>query len=59
MKKYEYKFIKAELKLGFDYSKKIAETEAESNELGKQGWRFCSFGDGAVIFMREIDNHAK
>ncbi len=55
MKKYEYKFVKVGMKLGFDYDKKIEEAERVWNELGKQGWKFCKEGNGAIIFIREID----
>jgi len=55
MKKYEYKFIKEGVKLGFDASKKIVEAEKEWNELGKQGWKFCKEGSGVMIFVREIE----
>ena len=34
MKQYEYKFIRSKMKIGFDYDKKITETEAEWNKLG-------------------------
>ncbi len=55
MKKYEYKFAKTKAKIGFDYEKKIKELEHEWNELGQHGWKFCSWGDGVVIFIREIE----
>ena len=42
MKKYEYKMIKGKTKLGFDYDKKVAEMEAEWNQLGLAGWKFCT-----------------
>jgi hypothetical protein len=55
MKKYEYKFLVSKTKLGFDFEKKCASLEKEWNELGQQGWKFCSWGNGVAIFMREID----
>ena len=55
MKQYEYKFIRSKMKLGFDYDKKITETEAEWNKLGAEGWKFCSWANEAVIFIRETD----
>jgi len=54
MKKYEYKFVKAEVKLGFAQNKKIEETEREWNALGNEGWKFCKEGNGVMIFMREV-----
>ena len=54
MKKYEYKFVRQEAKLGFAQLKKIDDAENEWNELGQQGWKFCKEGDGVIIFMREI-----
>lgn len=55
MKKYEYKFVRKEIKFGFDANKKIEEAENEWNELGNQGWKFCKEGDGVMIFIREIN----
>lgn len=55
MKEYEYKFLKAEIKWGFDYGKSLVEIQGEWNKLGKQGWRFCAFEDGIVVFMRELE----
>lgn len=55
MKRYEYKFVRSKAKLGLDYDKKCAQAESEWNELGQQGWKFLAFGDGAAIFMKEID----
>lgn len=55
MKKYEYKFVKEGIKIGFDTNKKIEEAENEWNELGKQGWKFCKEGSGVMIFIREIN----
>lgn len=55
MKRYEYKFIKQEAKLGFAQQKKIEEAEKEWNDLGMQGWKFCKEGNGVIIFIREMD----
>jgi hypothetical protein len=55
MKQYEYKFIRSKMKISFDYDKKITETEAEWNKLGAEGWKFCSWANEAVIFIRETD----
>lgn len=55
MKKYEYKFVKVGMKLGFDNNKKVEEAEKEWSDLGKQGWKFCKEGSGVIIFIREID----
>ncbi len=54
MKKFEYKFIKEDIKLGFSQAKKIEEAEKEWNKLGKEGWQFCKEGNGCMIFMREV-----
>lgn len=54
MKKYEYKFVKQEVKLGFVQEKKIDVVEKEWNKLGQEGWQFCKEGNGCVIFMREL-----
>ena len=54
MKKYEYKFVEHENKLGFNYEKKVLELEKTWNELGEQGWKFCKDGNGFTIFMREV-----
>jgi len=56
VKKYEYKFVNEKMKLGFDFNKKIEEAEQDWNKLGEQGWKFCSEGNGTIIFIREIDN---
>lgn len=55
MKKYAYKIKRSRMKLGFDFDKKIAETENEWNQLGQQGWRFYTWGNDAVIFIKEIE----
>lgn len=52
-KQYEYKFVKSKLKVGFDYDKKVADMEAEWNELGSQGWKFCTWANDVMVFMRE------
>ncbi len=56
MKKYEYKFIKSEVKLGLDFNKKIRDEETEWNRLGAEGWRFCKEGNGVLIFIRETED---
>lgn len=56
MKKYEYKFVKFDNKLGINYKKKLYEYEKEWNLLGKDGWKFCKEGNDCVIFIREIEN---
>ena len=55
MKKYEYKMVEVQVKLGFDWKKKIREAEARWNELGQEGWQFCMHGNGVLVFMREIE----
>lgn len=52
--RFEYKFVKKELKLGFLINKKVEDAEKEWNELGRDGWKFCKEGDGVIIFVREI-----
>lgn len=52
MKKYEYKFVKQEVKLGFVQNKKVEDVEKEWNELGKDGWRFCREGTGVRFKWR-------
>jgi len=54
MKKYGYKFLRQEAKLGFVQQKKIEDAEKEWNELGQQGWKFRKEGNGVIIFMREF-----
>lgn len=54
MKEYEYKFVKFNFELGFNYDKKVIELEEQWNELGKQGWKFCRDGNGFSIFVREV-----
>lgn len=56
MKKYAYKFVKVKSKIGFDFDKKVSEMENEWNELGAQGWKFCTWANDVIIFMREVDN---
>ncbi len=54
MKTYEYKFVVAKEKIGFDFSKKVSELEEVWNQLGREGWKFCTWGNnGVMIFMRE------
>ena len=55
MKKYEYKIIEIKGKMGLDFSKKVEEMEKQWNELGMEGWKFCTWGNGVVIFVREAD----
>ena len=50
MKKYEYKMIKGKTKLGFDYDKKVAEMEAEWNQLGLAGWKFCTWANDCLLY---------
>ena len=54
IKRFEYKFVKKEQKLGFSINKKVEDAEKEWNELGRDGWKFCKEGDGVIIFVREI-----
>lgn len=53
MKKYEYRFVRTKARLGLDYDKKVSEAETQWNELGREGWRFCTWVDGAAVFVRE------
>lgn len=55
MKKFEYKFVQFPKQLGFDYEKKVRESEKEWNKLGQDGWQFCKEGNGVIIFIREIE----
>lgn len=50
---YEYKFVILPKKIGFNFEKKCKDLETEWNELGRQGWKFCTFGTGVAIFIRE------
>ena len=59
MKKYEYKFIEIKGKIGLDFSKKVSDSEKQWNELGMEGWKFCTWGNGVVIFIREVDRYKK
>ena len=54
IKRFEYKFVKKELKLGVLINKKVEDAEKEWNELGRDGWKFCKEGAGVIIFVREI-----
>ena len=54
MKQYEYKFVRSKAKLGFDYQQKLTEIEAEWNELGASGWKFCTWANDAAVFIREL-----
>ena len=55
MKKYEYKMGEVKTTLGFDWKKKVREAEERWNALGREGWRFCTWGSDVIIFMREIE----
>ncbi len=55
MKTYEYKFVETKTKLGLDFSKKVSDMERQWNEWGLEGWKFCTWGNGVIIFMRELD----
>lgn len=56
VKKYEYKFVVAKENLGLNFSKKVSHLEKKWNELGAEGWKFCTWGNnGVMIFMRETD----
>lgn len=52
MEKYEYKFVNWLKPYTSDYSK----IEEVQNELGRQGWKYCTDAQNAVIFIREIGN---
>lgn len=52
--RYEYKILIEESKLGFDFKKKCRKMEVKWNELGNEGWEFCTFINGGVIFKRKI-----
>lgn len=56
MKRYEYKFMKAKLKIGLNYEKKVDEMEAEWNKLGAEGWRFCTWANDVMVFIRETED---
>jgi len=47
---YEYKVVPVQNEVGFDFNKKCARME---DQLGKEGWRFCAFGNGVMIYLRE------
>ena len=55
VKKYEYKFIEIETSLGLDWKKKMGETQERWDELGREGWQFCTRGGASLVFMREIE----
>ena len=50
---YEYKVVPVQNEVGFDFNKKCARMEEQMNQLGKEGWRFCAFGTGVMIYLRE------
>lgn len=54
MRRYEYKFAKQDVVLGFSQTQKMEDAEKEWNDLGKEGWKFCKEGSGCIIFIREI-----
>ena len=31
----------------------VQNEEEQMNQLGKEGWRFCAFGNGVMIYLRE------
>ena len=53
MKQYEYKFVRTKSRLGFDYDRKLQEAEREWNNLGREGWKFCTWANDVTIFIRE------
>lgn len=56
MKKYAYKFVKMEKDFQLNMDKKIKAMEKEWNELGAQGWKFCTqVGDRAVFRKKYKD----
>lgn len=50
---YEYKVVPVQNEVGFDFNKKCARMEEQMNQLGKEDWRFCAFGNGVMIYLRE------
>lgn len=50
---YEYKVVPVQNEVGFDFNKKCARLEEQMNWLGKEGWRFCAFGNGVMVYLRE------
>lgn len=50
---YEYKVVPVQNEVGFDFNKKCARLEEQMNRLGKEGWRFCAFGNGVMVYLRE------
>jgi hypothetical protein len=50
---YEYKIVPVQNEVGFDFNKKCARLEEQMNRLGKEGWRFCAFGNGVMVYLRE------
>lgn len=57
MDRYEYKFVRSPLKIGFDYEDKLKETEKQWNDLGQNGWMFCKEGNGCIIFIRKLEQN--
>ena len=55
MKKYEYKLVHFSTQFGFDFEKKMKTMEQQWNELGQQGWKYCTDGNDCTVFMREIE----
>lgn len=50
---YEYKVVPVQNEVRFDFNKKCARLEEQMNRLGKEGWRFCAFGNGVMVYLRE------
>ena len=54
MQQYEYKFVPIKPTLNkFQYERKLAQLEQQWQELGKNGWKFCTSIDDIAIFIRE------
>ena len=50
---YEYKVVPVQNEVGFDFNKKCARLEEQMIRLGKEGWTFCAFGNGVMVYLRE------
>lgn len=50
---YEYKVVPVQNEVGFDFNKKCARLEEQMNRLGKEGWRFCAFGNGSWFIFEK------
>ena len=55
VKRYEYKAVLVNSRFGIDYEKKVDAMVDEWNELGRQGWKFLTWANGAMLFMREVE----